>query len=396
MPTDAARSPLTPGHRRRAIALGAVFVGSSLIAVMSPAYAEPSPSGTPSGSAPPPTSSASPAPSPSPSPTESPTPSPEPPVVSAVIDFGRGSDEVALGERTPANPLTVTNNGDASICLVRLTVNTPGFGVRDFTPQEVAPEGSASAGEVTGAARETTDVVATLTYALAQEGVDCAALEPADRHNVSTGTWTVSVVGPDPSPSPDPTPSPTKEPSPSPTDGPDGNGGDEGNEEDEDETSPPDEASDPDTSGTGGDQTGDSGGSGDSGSSGGSGGSGDSGGSGGSGNSGGSGGGVDDVPTSDVPTSDDTSGLPSDEADLPGVVPGAENLAELPTVTPGSPEDDGVDETEVAANHGDLGPNMAPAVLLAAFLLALLLATPLAPARRVRVGGGYQGRRRKR
>ena len=32
---------------------------------------------------------------------------------------------------------------------------------------------------------------------------------------------------------------------------------------------------------------------------------------------------------------------------------------------------------------------------LAAFLLALLLATPLAPTRRVRLGAGYQGKRRK-
>ena len=50
----------------------------------------------------------------------------------------------------------------------------------------------------------------------------------------------------------------------------------------------------------------------------------------------------------------------------------------------------------VAAEHTDMGPNMAPAVLLAAFLLTLLLAAPLAPTRRVRPGtGGYQGRRRK-
>lgn len=101
-----------------------------------------------------------------------------------------------------------------------------------------------------------------------------------------------------------------------------------------------------------------------------------------------------DVPISDVPTSDTNfPELPSGEADLPGVVPGAEDLADLPLVTPGADDDD-LDGTEVAADHDDLGPNMAPAVLLAAFLLALLLAAPLAPVRRVRIGG-YQGRRRR-
>ncbi|WP_049573950.1 hypothetical protein [Nocardiopsis sp. SBT366] len=85
--------------------------------------------------------------------------------------------------------------------------------------------------------------------------------------------------------------------------------------------------------------------------------------------------------------------LPRNEADLPDLSPGeAEDLAELPLVTPTADEDT---ETEVAADHSDMGPSIAPAVLLAAFLLALLLATPLAPTRRVRLGGGYQGRRRK-
>ncbi|WP_083926761.1 hypothetical protein [Nocardiopsis valliformis] len=97
------------------------------------------------------------------------------------------------------------------------------------------------------------------------------------------------------------------------------------------------------------------------------------------------------MPTSgaDIPT------LPRNEADLPDLSPGAaEDLAELPLVTPTSDEN-ADNETEIAADHSDMGPSIAPAVLLAAFLLALLLATPMAPTRRVRLGSGYQGRRRK-
>ncbi|MFC9085008.1 hypothetical protein [Nocardiopsis dassonvillei] len=344
MPTNAARPPLTPGRRRTAVALGAVFVGSSLVAVMPPAHAEPSPSAS-----------------------ASPSPSPEP-VPSAVVSFERDSDEVELGD-SAVNPLTATNTGDASVCLLTMSVDTGGFGVRGFTPQEVAPGGEAPAGEVVGATRGHAEVTATLTYALAREGVACAALEPASTHTVATGTWTVSITRPEPTTPPEQTEEPTDEPT-----------------EDE-ETEEPDETASPRPTPTGDDDRG-----GDSG-----GGSGGSGGgrSGGSGDAPRSSGRVDDVPTSDVPTTRDSfPDLPSDEAVLPGVVPGAENLAELPTVTPGAQDDD-LDGTEVAADHSDLGPNMAPAVLLAAFLLALLLAAPLAPVRRVRVGGGYQGRRRR-
>ncbi|WP_174546665.1 hypothetical protein [Nocardiopsis dassonvillei] len=350
MPTNAARPPLTPGRRRTAIALGAVFVGSSLVAVMSPAHAEPSPS-----------ASASPSPSAPPS-------SPEP-VPSAVVSFERDSDEVKLGD-SAVNPLTATNTGDASVCLLAMSVDTGGFGVRGFTPQEVAPGEEASAGEVTGATRERAEVTATLTYALAQEGVACAVLEPASTRTVATGTWTVSIARPEPTTPPEQTGEPTDEPTET--------------EEPDDTTSPsdtprPDPTRDDDRGGNSGGGSGGSGG----------------GRSGGSGDAPRSSGRVDDVPTSDVPTTrDGFPDLPSDEAALPGVVPGAENLAELPTVTPGAQDDD-LDETEVAADHSDLGPNMAPAVLLAAFLLALLLAAPLAPVRRVRVGGGYQGRRRR-
>ncbi|MFL1379774.1 hypothetical protein [Nocardiopsis protaetiae] len=96
-----------------------------------------------------------------------------------------------------------------------------------------------------------------------------------------------------------------------------------------------------------------------------------------------------------MPTSGSTiPTLPRNEAALPDVLPG-EDLATLPLATPTETGDEAA-ATEVAAEHSDMGPNMAPAVLLAAFLLTLLLAAPLAPTRRVRPGlGGYQGRRRK-
>lgn len=354
MPTTAARPPLRPGRRRRAVALGAVFVGSSLVAVMSsPVHAEPSPSPSASPSGPP---SASPSDPPSASPSDPPSSAPVP---SATLGFGTDSSEVELGESAPPNPLIAANDGEAGICLLGLEVNAPEFTVRGFEPQEVAPRGSADAGEVTGVPRDTTEVTATLTYALAEEEADCTALDPAKQYTVATGTWTVSVTEPEPTPSPTPTLTPT--PSPSPTEDDDA----------EESPSPPEDGGDDDRSDDG---------------------------------SRGSGaptapspprtpdGGVQDAPTSDVPTNDFPE-PPSDEADLPEVSPGSEDLAELPTVTPG--EDGDVDGTEVAAEHSDLGPNMAPAVLLAAFLLALLLAAPLAPVRRVRISG-YQGKRRRR
>jgi hypothetical protein len=301
-------------------------------------------------------------------------------VASAVVSFGRGSSEVELGSPVPANPLTVTNTGDAGVCLLSMSVNAGGFRVEGFAPQEVAPGTTAPAGEVSGATRAPVEVVATLTYALAQEGVACAALAPADRHTASTGTWTVSITRPQPTTPPEPTEEPTDEPTEEPDD--------EGSEKPDGGSQSPSVKPSPRPSDDGR-GTGSSGGSDRSGNGGGSGGSGDA-------PRSGSRGGVDDVPTSEVPTSrDDFPDLPSDEADLPGVVPGAESLAELPTVTPGAKDDD-LDGTEVAADHSDLGPNMAPAVLLVAFLLALLLAAPLAPVRRVRIGGGYQGRRRRR
>jgi len=336
MPLTAAGFPLTPGRRRAGFVLGAAFVGSSLVAVMSPAYADPTAPESPS------------------------------PVPSAVVAFQNGASEVELGRPAPPNTVTATNNGASAVCLVDLEVQGRGFVSSGFARQEVAPGESASAGVVTGAPRVSTDVVATLTYALAVEGVDCSVLRSPELHTVSTGTWAVSVAkpGPSPDPTPSPTEDPTEEPSEEPTEEPTGTPSDRPTP-----TSSPSPTRTP--GGGGGSDNRDRGSNSP------------------SAGSGSPRGGVGDVPTTgaDIPT------LPRNDADLPEVAPGSEDLAELPLVSPQS--DDGIDETEVAADHGDMGPNMAPAVLLAALLLALLLAAPLAPVRRVRVGGGYQGKRRK-
>ncbi|MES0833785.1 hypothetical protein [Nocardiopsis tropica] len=338
MPLNAASSP--PSHRRRTgVVLGAVFVGSGLVAVMSPAYADQTGS-------------------------ESPSPAPVP---SAVVAFENSASEVEPGRPAPPNAVTAVNTGGLAVCLLDLEVRGEDFTSSGFARQEVAPGAKASAGVVTGSPRRSTDVVATLTYALAEEGADCSVLEPSVTHTVSTGTWSVSMAKPDPSPSPTggptgtptetPTGTPTEEPTRTPSDPPSSSdpaptrspgGGGDGRDRDRDRGSSSPTAS-PGTPR----------------------------------------GGVGDVPTTgaEIPT------LPRNDADLPEVAPGSEDLAELPLVSP--PSDDDLGGTEVAADHGDMGPNMAPAVLLAALLLALLLAAPLAPVRRVRIGGGYQGKRRK-
>ncbi|MFJ9555634.1 hypothetical protein ACIRPH_17605 [Nocardiopsis sp. NPDC101807] len=337
MPLNAASSPPSHGRRRTGVVLGAVFVGSGLVAVMSPAYADQTAS-------------------------ESPSPAPVP---SAVVAFENSASEVETGRPAPPNAVTAVNTGGLAVCLLDLVVRGEDFTSSGFVRQEVAPGAEAPAGVVTGSPRESTDVVATLTYALAEEDADCSSLEPSATRTVSTGTWSVSVVKPDPSPPPTggptetptdpPTETPTEEPTRTPSDPPSSSDpaptrspGDGGRDRDRDR------ASDSPTARPGTPR-----------------------------------GGVGDVPTTgaEIPT------LPRNDADLPEVAPGSEDLAELPLVSPSS--DDDLDGTEVAADHGDMGPNMAPAVLLAALLLALLLAAPLAPVRRVRIGGGYQGKRRK-
>ncbi|GHC95938.1 hypothetical protein GCM10007079_47950 [Nocardiopsis terrae] len=381
MPSPATPAPYRPRLLR---VIGAAFVGSTLIAVMAPAHADP---------------------------------------VAASLAFDRPAEEVGAGTELAPNPLTVTNNsGELALCLIGLDVPASDFHNKGFPAgAEVAPGASLPLGTVDGPARQTVDVVATLAYAFADAETGCVGAE-ADEY--AAATWSVQVTDPTPSPSPTPTPppteKPTKTPSPSPTDLPTKTPSPSPSPTEKPTRTPSPSPTDlptktpspsptpsptsptesesgtpsPKPSPTAGTTDKDSNGS-----------SGD----GGSGNrnSGAGNSGNDRTPSnnsgrpprsnvSSVPTSSASiPTLPSDEAELPDLAPGpAEDLAELPLVTPTSGEDEDT-ETEIAADHADLGPSVTPAVLLAAFLLALLLATPLAPTRRVRLGGGYQGRRRK-
>jgi hypothetical protein len=338
MPTPATHAPHRP---RLSSVIGAAFVGSTLIAVMSPAHADPAD-----------------------------------PVASAVITFSSEADSVELGEAAPPNTLSVTNTGDIPICLLELRTDSEELPAGAPIASVIAPEITTQS-TVTGAPRQDTTVTATLRYAAAP-GEGCQGVDESQVKEVASNPWTVTVTDPEPSPSPTPTESPsetpteepteqpTRTPSPSPTPSPT-------NSESPTPTPPPSGTPTPSPSAS------------------------ESSAGGGSGNERGPARTPNQPPRSTVSTAP-TSGasiptLPRNEADLPDLSPGeAEDLAELPLVTPTADEDT---ETEVAADHSDMGPSIAPAVLLAAFLLALLLATPLAPTRRVRLGGGYQGRRRK-
>ncbi|MEU3305709.1 hypothetical protein [Nocardiopsis sp. NPDC006832] len=343
MPVPAATTPSCPSFVRRTPAmLGAVFVGSTLVLTAAPAVAAPG---------------------------------------DVLLTFDKPSDSVELGEVPEANALAVTNNGDLTVCLLGLDIDESArsvFRVDGFVGRDVSGgTGLDGIGVVSGAPRETTDVTATLTYALTDEEGVCAQDAPTES---SAATWSIEVTEPEPSPTPTEEPSetpteepsetpsetPTETPSPTPTSSPTRtptSSPTEGNDEESASSTPSDRASNTPsnprtTPSTTPDRT---------------------------------------PPRGDVPTSGaDIPDLPRGEADLPELPPGsAEDLAELPLVTPSSDDED--TETEIAADHSDMGPSVTPAILLAAFLLALLLAAPLAPTRRVRlaVGGGYQGRRRK-
>ncbi|CAL9512863.1 hypothetical protein SUDANB121_03693 [Nocardiopsis dassonvillei] len=341
MPTNAASTPLT--LRRVGIALGTAFVGSTLVAVASPVGAEPTEPGEPSA---------------------------EPVPVASVV-FARDADSVTPGRQAPPNTLTVSNIGDIDICVIGMRV-TEGF-TADGLDGGLLAAGAADTVAVTGSPRRSTDVVATLTFAAADPETGCT-VPPADVHTLSSGVWAVTVTRPVPSPTPTPTPSPSEPPSESPSPSPSGRPTPSATPTEDrgtprptprpsatgtpgpsnGATSRPSSTSTPQTPGAPQST-------------------------------------VSDAPTTgaNIPT------LPRDEAALPDVLPG-EDLATLPLATPTETDDGAAAETEVAAEHTDMGPNMAPAVLLAAFLLTLLLAAPLAPTRRVRPGpGGYQGRRRK-
>ncbi|WP_026119045.1 hypothetical protein [Nocardiopsis ganjiahuensis] len=357
MPTPATHAPYRP---RLSSVIGAAFVGSTLIAVMAPAHADP--------------------------------------IASAEISFASSADTAQLGGEAVSNTLTVKNIGGLNICLIDLQTDASDFPAGAPTASLIAP-GAPSTSAVSGSpTQDVTVVTATLEYAAAPADGVCADIDPESVQIARSGTWTVTATEPEPSPTPsetpteEPSPSPTKTPSPSPTRPPSPSPTGTPTNTPSPSTPATEESTD---GGSGGDTGGDSGG-------GSGGGSGDNrtpsnSTGGGSGNSRTPSNTPDRTPRSNVssaPTSSaDIPTLPRNEADLPDLAPGsAEDLADLPLVTPTSDEDA---ETEVAADHSDMGPSIAPAVLLAAFLLALLLATPLAPTRRVRIGSGYQGKRRK-
>ena len=319
---------------------GAVFIGSTLVLAAAPAVAAPA---------------------------------------DVVLTFERDSDTLDLGHEVEPNQVRVSNQGDLTICLGTLEVDNSEYPPEDVRSGPIEPGGNPLVGVVSGGApRESTDVTATLTYALVDEEGLCAPDAPTED---TSATWSIEVTEPEPSPTPTPTPteepsetpteeptetpteSPTQRPTPTPTPTPPQSETptDTPTQDDDEDSasSPPARASTPQTTSPNTpDRT---------------------------------------PPRSDVPTSGaDIPDLPRGEADLPELPPGsAEDLAELPLVTPSSDDED--TETEIAADHSDMGPSVTPAILLAAFLLALLLAAPLAPTRRVRlaVSGGYQGKRRR-
>ncbi|WP_143831855.1 hypothetical protein, partial [Nocardiopsis sp. CNR-923] len=177
MSTPAARPPLPAHARPLRAALGTTFVGSTLIAVVTPAYAAPSPSYEPTVGTP-----------------------------SVAIAFQHPASKVDLGSDAPSNPVTAVNTGDLAVCLVDLAVAAPEFRVSGFEPQRLAPGERLPAGVVDGAPRESLDVVAVLTYAGTDDQGECVAQTDA-----VTGTWSVTVIDPRPTdpPSPDPTSPPS-------------------------------------------------------------------------------------------------------------------------------------------------------------------------------------------
>lgn len=363
MPTTAATHPSGTRQRPSFPVLGTAFIGSTLVALVAPAaHAEPFPSDESSSS--------------------------------VELRFAEPETDIDLEENAGPNPLTATNIGDATVCLLSLDVDASEFRTDGFVTTALAPGDETEVGSVSGAPRKTSEVTATLFYALEDEEDGCAAPEePLD----TDATWNVQVSEPPPSETPtdDPTdtpsPSPTgPPPSPSPTGPPPSSSPTDTPPETPTETPTdpppqtptstpsrppaptstqtndptPNEESGGDREGTGTDP---------------------------SPSPGGPDGG--DAPGSPPTSGADIPTLPRDDADLPQVVPGEDDPAELPLVSPS--QDDELDEAEIAADAGDMAPSTAPAILLAALLLALLLAAPLAPSRRVRLANRYQGKRRK-
>src|SRR5699024_7355125 len=191
MPTTAATHPSGTRQRPSFPVLGTAFVGSTLVALIAPAaYAEPFPSDESSNS--------------------------------VELRFAEPETGVEPEKDTGPNPLTATNIGDATVCLLSLDVDTSGFRTDGFEDTALAPGDETEIGSVSGAPEKTSKVTATLSYALEDEEDGCAAPEePLD----TTATWNVHVSEPPPSETPtddptDPSPSPSPTgppPSPSPT-----------------------------------------------------------------------------------------------------------------------------------------------------------------------------------
>ena len=297
---------------------------------------------------------------------------------SVELRFAEPETDIEMGEDAGPNPLTATNIGDATVCLLSLNVDASGFQTDWFEDTALAPGDETEVGSISGTPEdsEESEVTAILSYALEDEEDSCVAPEESLD---TTATWNVQVSEPPPSETPSPSPTPTETPSPSPT--PTETPSPSPTPTETPSPSPtPTETPAPTSPQTndptlneesGGDREGT--------------------GSGPSSSPSGSGG--DDTPDSPPTSGADIPTLPRDDADLPQVVPGEDDPAELPLVSPS--QDDELDEAEIAADAGDMSPSTAPAILLAALLLALLLAAPLAPSRRVRLANRYQGKRRK-
>ena len=124
MPTTAATHPSGTRQRPSFPVLGTAFIGSTLVALVAPAaHAEPFPSDESSSS--------------------------------VELRFAEPETDIEMGEDAGPNPLTATNIGDATVCLLNLGVDTPEF-VPDWSePTSLAPGEEAEIGSVSGAPRET-------------------------------------------------------------------------------------------------------------------------------------------------------------------------------------------------------------------------------------------------
>ncbi|MFC3998427.1 hypothetical protein ACFOVU_21050 [Nocardiopsis sediminis] len=341
-----AAHPRPPLRRIAAVPLGTLFIGSTLVALGAPSWADTTPT----------------------------------------VTLIAHDAEVAAGE-TASLTLGVTgepDDPDTRFCLFDPAADN-GFTVGELTSSGAAGSSPASA-EVTGEPEETVDVTATLKYAPATGDTECADVA-AEAVAVQTAPVRVTVEeegSPEPSPDPDPEPSdPAPEPTPEPTPSPTSPAPTPSPPEEEPSGSPsappsssspsagPSEDGRPSSTATASRPPA--------------------------------------PPHSPVTTRDpddreaddrDRPELPSGAAELPPLDPpgpglGDGGLADLPTVEPGDRGDGNGDTAAASASEPAVSPAVTPAVLLLFLLLLLLLSAPLSPTRRVRIGAAYKGRRRR-